>query len=495
MKTTLRAVLSVALLIGFYGLTLGLVAVLIVLGLRGSAYLDIAGITVVRGFMLGGALLLLITVVFITGWVLLARPSPPVGIRLEPEQAPELWQNVRHLAERVAAGEPDEIWLIDGAHATVTDSARLFGLIPGRRRVILGLPLLQRYTVDQLRAILAHELAHFSRWHSTTQLLALGGRTMVVEIARHTHVFPLRGLLTGYARLHVAVHQAVSREMECVADRFAVAAAGRPALVSALHELRLVDTGWAEYLTDHVNPAYEAGHLPADLFGGFAEYLAVCGEQVRRRSSDWALAESNWWDIHPSIGERIGALRFVPDVPVSADERPAIDLLPHPDAASRELQTRLFDNAGIQVLSWDQIGPLLDHRNAHALAQPLMQAAARIAGQESADLGLVLDLFGACRYAELADELTGGAEEGRLTALTVAFEGAVEAAAVDSGAAAWRHSWTGPGELLTTDGESFPLGEIVELAADPDTVPAARERLAALGIRPSATAPTGAATA
>ncbi|MEV0427385.1 M48 family metallopeptidase [Micromonospora sp. NPDC050495] len=496
MKTSLRAALSVVLLIGFYVLTAGLVVALTILGFGGGEYLDIAGSTATRGFLLGAAFFLLFTVVYITGWVLLVRPSPPVGVRLTPEQAPELWRIVRDLAAGVAAQEPDEIRLVAGAHAAVTDSSRLLGLIPGRRRVVLGLPLLRTYTVDQLRAVLAHELGHFSRRHSRTVLLAHGGRTTVVEIARHTHLFLLRGLLTGYARLHVAVEQAVSWQMEYEADRYAVSAAGRDAMTTALRELRVVATGWEEYLAHHVTPAYESGHLPEDLFDGFATYLAARREQVRQRSVEVAPTEPAWWDTHPSIGERIAALRFVRDVPVAADGRPATDLLLDVDATSRELRTSLFDHAGVQLLPWDRLTPALACQAARGLAHPLFQAATGLTGRADADLDLLLDLFAADRYADLAERLSPDADaESALDALTAAFEGAVEAATVDSGAAAWRHSWTGPPELLTTSGEPFPLGEIVELAADPATVPAARERLAALGVRTSATTPTGIVTA
>ncbi|WP_319458464.1 M48 family metallopeptidase [Micromonospora sp. RTP1Z1] len=487
MKTTLRAVLSIVLLIGFYVLALGLVATLGMLGFGRGSYLDIGGTTAARALILGSAFMLLFTLVYILGWVLLVRPSPPAGVRLTPEQAPELWRIVRDLAARVAAREPDEVRLVAGASAAVTDDARLLGLIPGRRRVILGLPLLQAYTVDQLQAVLAHEMGHFSRRHTTTMLLAHGGRTMVVETARHINLFLLRGLLTGYARLHVAVEQAVSWQMEYQADRYAVAVAGRDTMVSALREIRVVATGWDEYLEHHVNPAYDRGHLPEDLFGGFAAYLAECREEIRERSVEVATTESAWWESHPPIGERIAALRFVPDVPVILDGRPATVLLPDLDATSGELQAALFERTDIGLLPWDRLAPILAHQFARDLADPLHRAAARLTGRADADLDQLLDLFAADRYADLARELGPGtdAEEG-LKALTAAFEGAVEAAAVDSGAAAWRLSWTGPPELLTADGEPLPLGELVDLAADPATVPAARERLAALGIRVAA---------
>ncbi|MFU8851376.1 M48 family metallopeptidase [Micromonospora sp. SL1-18] len=492
MKTTLRAMLSVALLIGFYVLAVGLVVAVGAFGLGyGTDWAGSGAPTSIRPLVVGAAIALLLVLIFAFGRVLALRPPPPAGVRLTPERAPELWEIVRDLAARVGTQEPDEIRLVAEANAAVTEDAKLFGLVPGWRAVIVGLPLLRAYTVDQLRAVLAHEMGHFSGQHTATVRLAHRGRMVIGETVRHTTDGVLRAILSGYAQLYVAVEQAVSRQLEFEADGYAVGAAGRDAMVSALLEIRVVATAWDEYLERHVLPAYDRGHLPEDLFGGFVAYLTECREEIRERSVEVAPAEPAWWESHPPIGERIAALRFVPDVSVAPDGRPAAVLLLEPDATGRQLQAGLFERPGVRLLPWDRLGPTLAYLSARGLAHPLYQAAARLTGRPDDDLDLLLDLFAADRYADLARELTPDADgEDGLQALTAAFEGAVEAAAVDSGAAAWRHSWSGPPELLTTAGEPLPLGELVELAADPATVPAARERLAALGIRLSATPAT-----
>src|SRR5690606_26597586 len=46
----------------------------------------------------------------------------------------------------------------------------------------------------------------------------------------------------------------------------------------------------------------------------------------------------------------------------------------------------------------------------------------------------------------------------------------------------WRHSWTGPATLVRPDGAPFDVDEVVRLAVSPPTVPAARARLAELGV-------------
>ncbi|WP_405095280.1 M48 family metallopeptidase [Micromonospora sp. NBC_01412] len=483
MRTSMRAVLSVVMLVGFYVLALGLLVAVGAIGLGYGTQRDADGAVTVRPLVLVSAFLLLAGLLVAIGKVLTARPPSPQGIRLDPEQAPQLWQAVRELAERVGTREPDEIRLIAQTNAAVSEDAPLFGLRDGQRTVVIGLPLLRTYTVDQLRAVLAHELGHYSGRHTATTVLAHRGRMMIVETYQNTQDGLLSMVLSGYARLYVAVEQAISRQMEYEADRYAVAAAGRKAMTSALRELRVVTVAWDTYLERHVLPAYDRDHLPEDVFGGFDAFLTECRPELTERSVEVA-TEPAWWESHPTIGARIAALRFVSsDEEVVADERPAAVLVPDLDEVGRKLQAATFDRPGLRVLPWDQLAPALADQAARGLAHPLFQAAAELTGRPGADLGLLLDLFAADRYAELAHALAPDAPgEDGLWALSAAFEGAVEAAAADSGAAFWRHSWSGQPQLLTVSGVELPLGELVELAADPDTVPRARERLAALGV-------------
>ncbi|MDZ5447821.1 M48 family metallopeptidase [Micromonospora sp. 4G57] len=487
MRTSLRALLSVVMLVGFYVFAFGLVVALCAFGFQAGTDRDGNGTLTFRPFVVGGAIVLLAALVAALGKVLTARPASPTGIRLTPERAPQLWTLVQELAARAETRPPDEIRLVAEANAGVSEDSRLLGLVPGWRTLVIGMPLLRSYTVDQLRAVLAHEMGHYSGRHTATARLAHRGRMVVVETVQHTTDGLLRAVLSGYARLYVGVEQGVSRQLEFEADRAAVASAGREAMVSALRETRVVGTAWDAYLERHLLPAYDRGHLPEDVFGGFDAFLAECRAELTGRSVEVAPAEPAWWESHPPIGARIAALRFVPDVSVRADGRPATVLVPELAAASRQLQAGVFDRAGIRLLPWDQLTPTLADQAARGLAHPLFQAATRLTGRAHAGLDLLLDLFAADRYADLARALApdAGGEDG-LRELTAAFEGAVEAAAVESGAAAWRHSWSGPPELLTRAGEPLPLDELVELAADPLTVPAARERLAVLGIRVSA---------
>ena len=61
-----------------------------------------------------------------------------------------------------------------------------------------------------------------------------------------------------------------------------------------------------------------------------------------------------------------------------------------------------------------------------------------------------------------------------------------ELAAVRSGVASWRLSWSGPAELCLLDGRPLDLSGIAAQAIHPQTLPAARAALAQLRIDPAA---------
>src|SRR3954465_5896177 len=154
MATTVRAALSVLMLLGFYVLALAMVAGLgwlAVLGFQGHH-----GPAAAKLAFLTSAVAVPIVVAL---WrVATARPEPEQGLALAPQQAPQLWHLVRELSAVAQTRMPDEILLIPIVNAAVSEDTRLLGLIGGRRRLYLGVPLLQALSVAQLRSVLAHEL-------------------------------------------------------------------------------------------------------------------------------------------------------------------------------------------------------------------------------------------------------------------------------------------------------------------------------------------------
>jgi heat shock protein HtpX len=144
-----RALLAIALTIGFYLLAL------IVAGLLLSVvYVDMRVRNLIPnrvvGFCVLGAAVIL--------WSIVPRrqkfvePGPP----LEPAHHPELFDMLRDVAAGTRQEMPAEVYLIPDVNAYVTFRGR-------RRKVMgLGLTLMESLTVPQFKAVVAHEFGHYA---------------------------------------------------------------------------------------------------------------------------------------------------------------------------------------------------------------------------------------------------------------------------------------------------------------------------------------------
>lgn len=148
-----RAVLAITLMIGFYVLAIG-----IALGLFYIPYAE-----VVYGHRLH--IKLLVFCVLAGGtvlWAIVPRSDSftPPGPQLTPEEHPRLFAMIEEVARVTHQEPPAEVYLVHDVNAFVTQRGGVMGV--GSRRVMgLGLPLIQTLTVEQLRAVIAHEFGHF----------------------------------------------------------------------------------------------------------------------------------------------------------------------------------------------------------------------------------------------------------------------------------------------------------------------------------------------
>src|SRR5262245_47222634 len=171
MVTRLRVLASLVMLIGFFVFAFALLGATLALGIWAGSHAHAAiklVLIAVLGF--GGA------IVVGAKRALFHRPDPPVGVPLTETRAPELWADVRRLATTAGTRAPDEIRIVTDVNAAVSENARLLGLIPGRRYLYVGMPLLMTLTVSQLRAVIAHELGHYSHSHTRLGEIAYRGR-------------------------------------------------------------------------------------------------------------------------------------------------------------------------------------------------------------------------------------------------------------------------------------------------------------------------------
>lgn len=468
-----RAAVAVALIAGFYilifGVLLGLAVCLgLLVGLGGWA-------------MLGALVLyvLLIGVAAGLGRGLKAERFEPHGTRLLESDQPELWALVRDLAERVDTRPPDEIWLLPEVNAAVWEQTTWLGLRGGRRYLLLGVPVMLATSVEQLCAVIAHELGHYS--HSHTRLAAInhrGRQAVSGAYVRLKRLNPLRWLFVAYARLYFLVEAAVSRRQELEADQAAGRIAGRAAAQSALVETRVLASAWDLYVRRYVLAALPFGLAPAGVFRGYPEFLAACHDDLADLREHVGHATGTRWDSHPPTRERIAALADAPETGVYSDSRPAWRLLADPDALVQQAERKAFDFGDRRLLDWPEYVAEGVRIEAEQRSDAMYRALSRVTGNAPEHLETLLAAGERGEFEQLLQRMREAHAPGG------GVSAAVVTATLRSGAARVEHRFDGDPRLLLSDGTELDVDELLSPMLEGGEQAAAKVRatLRAVGV-------------
>ncbi|MFD6415060.1 M48 family metallopeptidase [Streptomyces sp. NPDC060194] len=522
MTFRLRAARALLLLGGFYALGAAL--------LTAMALLDRLLVSAVlteeapggRAFLYGVIVFatLLMTAVIVRGMLVSLRSAPlpplPHALAVAPEDHPALWAEVRAAAEATGQRPPDELHLVDEVNAGVAEQRRFLGLVPGRRRMVLGLPLVAGLTVPQLRAVLAHEFGHYGNRDTRVGGLTMRGRSAVlhtVEVFERGGSWlhhAIGGLYVGYARFFLRVSQSVAREQELAADLTAARHAGRDATASALRALPVLDAAHDHYLETYAALGGPAGALPppGEVLGGFRRLLAARpGDRLTALSAGHRPPPPHPHDSHPPIAERAARVEALPADDRSPDTTPALTLLRDADHAFLVLEERTLPAPLTQAprLSWDELVTARAAADAETWSRPLRVAVARAAATGRIDddhlpgLEDVLDAFDrGLLWPSVADHMPRPLAAERLTGASAraflrprlfdALAGLVHLRLLAAGRATPDIAWSGaPGLLLPPSWEAGMDDAIDAALADAPDTTALRALLAAdaHGTRPA----------
>ncbi|MFE4974047.1 M48 family metalloprotease [Kitasatospora sp. NPDC056651] len=534
MSTSIRAVTAVALLAGFYLLALGIVVGLLVLDIALFQASDGFRPALIKVWALTAAVAYpVLRVVFLTRRRKDGGELP--GVPLTREQQPAVWGMVDRIGERTGVRGPAEIRLVPEVNAGVFEETRLLGLVPGKRHLIIGAPLLMGLTEGELESVLGHEFGHYSNRDVRLAALTVAGRRAILHTIGGLHQRAdrhqaeeaaklaakaekrlakgrkpsdeeagggvdrvLAGLFTLYAKLYFRVSEAVGRRQEYAADLIAAQLAGRDATASALRKVPVLDSAQDFYLDSYATIGWQAGLLPppGQVFGGLQHLLS--DPERRRQLAEYALElpehEPDPYDSHPPIDRRVAAIEALPDDGRGAGATgPALALLHDAERVLTELEavSLVPETAGKQRVEWAELvrGAMLAHAR---------EAAAPAGGALTA-LGLpptvhgLLDAVDTGRAWEFTDRLPKSEQAARATgrsarefarpALRRELAHAAVLALAEAGLAGWELSWSGPAELRLPDGFPDAFDGALDAACGdtPDTSPL-RALLAGAGL-------------
>ncbi|MGN9837858.1 M48 family metallopeptidase [Nonomuraea sp. H19] len=484
MTTAFRAVLAFALLAGFY--------ILVALIVATAIFFDVLLLVDFHANTIKFAIVLTLAAgALVRALVMVSRrragdqPGVPVGR----EHEPVLWQTVEDLAQRVRTAPPHEIRLVAEVNAAVSEDTRFLGLKATRRRMFIGLPLLQTLTVDELRAVLGHELGHYSGAHTRLGAPVYRGRVSLIATVQGLGNHPfIQRLFTWYAKLYLRLSQAVSRKQELEADQFAVSIGGRQAMAGALRKIHATALGWDVYVSNYLSLTGAGGARPASVFGGFHALMSDPERQAEIAKQAEQPEEVSPYDSHPSLADRLAAIEQLPEPQHVPDPRSALTLLVDPNVAVQAVEQSMWTQqalAELRPVPWEELVAhgMYAGRNADAL-NDLAVAGQRVMGASRPYLDAAFEAIARGRQAELADKLRELGWSPSETLLAGVLGQAIEAVLIQLGEAKWTLSWSGPARLLFDDGEEVALSEYAaQVAADPAAVAGLRQWLGSHGMR------------
>lgn len=366
-----RAGLAVTLMVLFYAFAAAAIAGLTYAGLALAHVLpDVRG----RGVIALGLLVLVcFAAALVIVWSVLPRwdKFEPPGPEVTAAQHPALFEEIRRIAEATGQREPAHVYLVPDVNAFVAQRGGIMGI--GSSRVMgIGLPLMRTLQVDELRAVLAHEMGHFyggdtklGPWiYKTRGALA---RT-VLNLARagaHAEeadtiglVFrvvkaPFHWFLLGFMR----ISQAISRAQEYSADAVAVRAEGQRALVEGLKKTHAAALAHGLYLRNELAPLIDQGKLP-EVGSGFTRFMSSGPmSELLDKVVDHELSEGTKdpYDSHPPLRERIAAAALIDGPSREPDLRSAIELIRDAEALeTADLERRV--ELPLERITWEQAG-------------------------------------------------------------------------------------------------------------------------------------------
>jgi hypothetical protein len=353
----------------------------------------------------------------------------------------------------------------------------------------IGLPLLQTLTVDELRAVLGHELGHYSGAHTRLGAPVYRGRVSLIATVQGLGRHPFfQKVFAWYARLYLRVSQAVSRRQELEADEFAVAIGGRQAMAGALRKTRHTAIGWDMYVNGYLSLTGAGGVRPAAVFHGFHAMMSDPGRQAEIARLADEPQETSPYDSHPSLAERLAAIEHLPEPQHVPDPRSALTLLQDANVAVQAVEHAMWTPealAGLRPVAWEELvaAGMYAGRNADAL-HDLAVAGQRVMGAALPYLDAAFEAIARGRQAELEERLRELGWKPSETLLAEVLGQALEAMLIQLGEAMWTLSWSGPARLLFEDGEEVALAEYAaQVAADPAAVPGLRRWLGDHGMR------------
>ena len=370
------------------------------LALLGNAYIG-AVVLLITGVLAG--LITLLTVfpalvikliafvgafLWITVRAIWIKVPPPKGAEVWQQDAPELFALIEELRAQLDAPRFHHVLITNDFNAAVVQSPRLGIFGWPSNYLLIGLPLLKSLTVEQFKAVLAHEFGHLARDHGRMsnwiyrQRLRWSRLVSVLEATEGKGGFLFRRFLNWFAPYFNAYSFPLARANEYEADATSARLTSPETAAQALTSVNVIANYLGERFWPQVHAQADDQPQPAYApYSGMAHRVATELDDASVQTwLEQAMArQMTSGDTHPALRDRLLAIgasaRLVPPEP--------------DDAADQLLGTALADITDSFDRLWkDGIQPAWEER--HKKVQEARRRLAELNTQHESGAGLTV---------------------------------------------------------------------------------------------------------
>ncbi|MCP4320627.1 MAG: M48 family metalloprotease [Alteromonadales bacterium] len=297
-------------------------------------------------------------------------------IELHRRDAPELFNLIEVMCEKIAAPFPEKICINTDVNASVSAIDGLSSLNKGQLRLTIGLPFLLGLNVRELSAILAHELGHFSQptamkagylvyrinyWFDNRAHApdawderlaewseqADGHIAIIVSLfLAKQSILLIRLLFSFLYHLNYRLTQYMSRAMEYDADSYASRFVGNETVAHTFAKIKKFDC--ASCRAEEINfQAWCDEKLLANLPLATIEFAKENNETVAEFKHSIRNSKTSTMDSHPSMNDRIKQLNITPSQGIFSNETDAKSLIKSIDKLCELATIEVYKNEGM----------------------------------------------------------------------------------------------------------------------------------------------------
>ncbi|MBK8391011.1 MAG: M48 family metalloprotease [Saprospiraceae bacterium] len=305
-------------------------------------------------------------------------------VEINRKDEPKLFELIDDVVQEVATDFPKKVYLSNNVNAAVFyDSSFWSMFLPIKKNLLIGVGLVNTVTVEEFKAILAHEFGHFSQRTMKVGSYVYNMNQVIYNLLYDNDSY--HALIQKFANIHSLIYyfvilaiklvdgikwilkkmydfmninyMALSREMEFHADEIAAHITGYEPLKNALLRLNLSEHAFNSVINFY-EEKYESGTVSENLYKEQSFVMALMAKDANipifnnlpnitleliNRYNKSKLVIANQWASHPSIDDRIERLEKTNLLGERSDEQIANVLFSNIDQTQKQITKKIFE--------------------------------------------------------------------------------------------------------------------------------------------------------